>query len=192
MARVRSSATRVSRRCFDAVELASRGPAAIQIVSDYEWGTGSGSKYSQGTIAGWTNMGTGGTAVADEVIGANRAKAGSRFDDIPYLLVHSASGQEFWNHVQYDVSVHLPLIGNLAPWWQHNGTWNHLVDWSTQSSGGHWIVLKGYLGNWTETTSTKITFDDSSGHWGGGTGTYTQRAVDVWYLIHDRSNSLVW
>lgn len=176
------------------------GPAAIQDVADYAWNKGEdGRKFTQREISdNWTHTTTSGTTVAPEVIGANGAIDGSPHDNgvYNYAAYEPTSGSDWWWHLQFDIDDwEMPQIVNLTPWWWNGsgGYWVWLHDWSGhQSTTGHYIVGNGYRGGWDTSADDDFRFDDGAEGFGGGTGTWWDSPYDVWRLIHNHNNIVIW
>ena len=61
-----------------------------------------------------------------------------------------------------------------------------------QSTGGHWIVGRGWQNVWSTADTTTVQFNDGSKGYGGGTSTYWDKAYDVWLLIYHHYNAVIW
>jgi len=175
------------------------GPAAIQDSADYAWNKGQTShKYAQTVIGDWTNTTTDGTTIPNEVIGANRAINGSPHDNgvYNYAAYAPSSGANWWAKFQFDIDDwNMPQIVNLQPWWwsDADGVWVWLHDWAGhQSTGGHYVVGNGYKGSWDTSVDDNFRWDDGANGYGGGTGTYWDKGYDVWRLIHNHNNIVIW
>jgi hypothetical protein len=179
------------------------GPAAVQVMSNYAWGKGAtGNKWTQTKIAPWT-----GTTVdhkftdaTGEARGANTSLDNSPQASYPYSVYNPTSGADWYSHLQANILwdgatgvARMPQFLNVQPWWQDaTGKWIHLVDWATKSTGGHWIVGSGWQNAWGATDTTKVQFNDGSKGLGGADGAFWQKANDVWLLIHNHLNAVVW
>ncbi len=88
----------------------------------------------------------------------------------------------------------MPQIINVKPAWQNSaGTWFHLSSWgSNHSTGGHWIVGNGWAGDWDGTSGPDVRYDDGSGDYGGGTGTYWDPQYTMWQLIVHHDDYVIW
>jgi hypothetical protein len=173
------------------------GPAAIQVMADYTWNTGASTvKYTQKYISDhWTHTGTAGTGAAAELNGANGVLVGSPRSSWPYWSDQPANGSEWASDFKTDFVLGMPQIINLQPWWYSSskGVWYRLIDWAGhKSTGGHWIVGNGMRGDWDGTSGPTIRFDDGSGDYGGGTGTYWDVQYDMWQLIYHHNDIVIW
>lgn len=113
----------------------------------------------------------------------------------PYWSDQPASGSEWGSDFKTDFVLGMPQIMNLRPWWYSSskGIWYRLVDWAGhKSTGGQWIVGNGMRGDWDGTSGPTIRFDDGSGDYGGGTGTYWDVQYDMWQLIYHHNDIVIW
>ena len=145
----------------------------------------------QSTIAGWM-----GTTSTDGTWGGSLASALNRSDAVLkpvsywiYSWAPSGTLSQFMSKVLADVyAFEMPLV---LPVVVHKpGSAYFLSSWPTANDAHHYVVISGYQG--TSSTTSVLTFKDSSGTYGGGTGTYTDTAETMWKANSFNNGYVVW
>ncbi len=182
------------------------GPAAGQVVINYSRGivvfnrTKAGAEDAsinwrkQSTIAGWMNTTVNGTGGASIAAGLNRSDAVLKpVSNWVYIYDNSGTRSNFHNMVITDIATFgMPLVAATAPHQASAGA-NHLASWPDVYDGAHhWITVRGYTGL-PGTTGPTMSYNDSSGGYGGSTGTFTD-LVSVLWQVNDwnQGGHLVW
>jgi len=182
------------------------GPAAGQVVINYSRGIVVASRSKAGaedtsinwrkqsTIAGWMKTTTDGTGGANVAVGLNRSDAVLKpVPDWVYSYDNTGSRSNFHNIVVADIATYgMPVVVATAPH-QANAGANYLPSWPSEYDGAHhWITVRGYSGLPGSTAPT-MSYNDSSGGYGGSTGTFSV-LVSVLWQVNDwnQGGHLIW
>jgi hypothetical protein len=175
------------------------GPAAVQVVSNYSWGTGTTNKYSQSHISTtWTHTtSSSGTTVSRERIGLNGASVlPSNFLYEEYQLSGTQvnAGVEWNDKLRNDVDAwEMPQVENVAP---HNPGWTYfLSSWPNAVTAGHYIVADGWDTIWDghySSSGPSASYDDGSAGYSGDDGHFWDPARTVFYTIWNHNKYIIW
>jgi len=179
------------------------GPAVGQVIANYSWAVGAGlNKYTQAVIAGWMatdiNLQTNASWL---VKGLERATASSPRRPAGWAWVVTelrdrdgdrTTGDELQAYVKSNISgSRMPLAISVKP--HHPDSAFNLSSWPKPVvSGGHWIAVYGWYGNWTGTDSARIYYTDSSRDEGGSTGKFWNSTRSIAALIGEHTQRFVW
>ena len=173
------------------------GPTAVQVVGDYAWGMGPNAVHNtQATIVkNWTHTTSGGTDLGNEVAGLN-GNVGSQFPSgfgtyHTYQRPYTVAGGAQWHaDLRTDVGgYYMPIVASVSP--KQIGATYQLPSWQgsgTVAAGdyGHYIVFYGYSGKWDGNpgnTSPTLWYNDGSGGYGGGTGSWRTSDAAIYYMM---------
>ena len=177
------------------------GPATGQVVINWTRGYTSTSLNGedlstnwrrQSKIAAWMNTTTLGTGGANLAAGLNNANGVLKpTSDWLYIYADNGTQTAFYNKVVTDIDgFGMPLVLATAPHLANAGS-NFLESWPKVVDGAHhWIVIRGYDG----TTSTPlIKYQDSSGGFGGATGSFDDTLSVVYNVSKaNQGGHVVW
>lgn len=151
------------------------GPASTQTVELYTRGI----QDSQPDIAAYQHTDIdGSTYVWRERDGLNHFVALPA--NFVYLYVQPVDGDDWYLMVQEDIGYYgMPQVASTAP--HDPGALHWLPSWPNAITAGHYVVVNGYVSNSYSTGS--VSYNDSSGGFGGGTGTYSTSTGVMWYTI---------
>jgi hypothetical protein len=173
------------------------GPTAVQVVGDFVWWTGPNTVHNtqQYISDTWTKTdATRSTMVNNEVRGLN-GNAGSRmpagFIYASAREANTVAGGAAWHaKLREDIGgFGMPGVASVSP--KQNGAPYQLPSWQgpgTAPAGnyGHYIVFNTYIGKWDGASpSPWIGYDDGSGGYGGGTGSYSASAKAIYWMMWD-------
>ena len=175
------------------------GPAAVQVVSNYSWGTGTTNKYTQSYISTtWTHTSSDtGTSISRERIGLNGASVlPSNFLYEEYQLsgTQVSAGVSWNDKLIFDIdSWEMPQVENVAP---HNPGWTYyLSSWPNAATASHYIVADGWDTIWDghySSSGASAAYDDGSANYGGSDGHFWDPARTVFYTIWNDNKYIIW
>jgi len=182
------------------------GPAAGQVVINWSRGivvfnrTRAGAEDTtinwrkQSTIGAWMKTTADGTGGANIAAALNRSDAVLKpVPDWIYLYDDSGSRTNFHSIVVTDVATYgMPVVLATAPHQADAGA-NYLTSWPDVYDGAHhWITIRGYTGLPGSSAPT-MSYNDSSGGFGGSTGTFTDYVSVLWQVNDwNQGGHLVW
>jgi len=179
------------------------GPAAGQVVINWTRGIISANTNGedlstnwrrQSKIATWMGTNTLGTGGANLAAGLNNSNGVLKpTADWIYTYADNGTMQAFFSKVLTDVDgFGMPLVLATAPHLANAGV-NYLESWPKEYPGAHhWIVVRGYDGLWGD-ASIVIKYQDSSGGFGGATGSFDD-SLSVVYQVSkaNQGGHVVW
>lgn len=175
------------------------GPAAVQVVSNYTWGTGLTNKYSQSSISTtWTHTtSSAGTSVSRERIGLNGASVlpgGFIYEEFLMSGAQVAAGDDWHDKLRVDIDGwEMPQVENVAP---HNPGWTYfLASWPNAVTAGHYIVADGWDTIWNGqygSAGAEVSYDDGSAGYSGKDGHFWDPARTVFYTIWKHHKYIIW
>lgn len=182
----------------------SCGPASGQVVINWSRGYTSGSTSGedvttnwrkQSKIAEWMSTTTAGTAGANLAIGLNNANAVQKpTSDWIYIYADNGSMQELYGKIVTDVAMYgMPLVLATAPHISGAGA-NYLESWANYvGPAHHWIVVRGYTSSPADVSQALIQYQDSSGGYGGSTGSFDDKLAVIWQVSKwNQGGHVVW
>jgi hypothetical protein len=182
------------------------GPAAGQVVINLSRGyfftttTASGAQdaslnYRKQTkvaeYMGTTTNGTGGAALAAGLNNPNAVR--KPVPEWVYSYANTGTLANFHNMVITDIAQFaMPLILATVPHKANAGVY-HLKSWPNPAPGAHhWITIKGYNGL-PGTSGATMSYDDSSGGYGGATGSFADLVTILWQINDwNQGGHIVW
>jgi hypothetical protein len=180
------------------------GPASGQVVINWTRGFTSGSFNGedattnwrrQSKIADWMSTTTAGTGGANLANGLNNPGAVLKpTADWIYSYADIGTMQQLYGKIVTDVATYgMPLVLATAPHVSGAGQ-NFLESWAGYvGPAHHWIVVRGYVGAWGDPTPILIQYQDSSGSYGGSTGSFDDRLSVVWQVSKwNQGGHVVW
>jgi hypothetical protein len=131
----------------------------------------------------------GANAFADTIVG---------FSNVRFTVLENiASGADFhWAMITsiWDLLRPAAVPVQMTYSSQHLASWSSQTWWSTRTGTviRHWITIKGYAGFWDGTYDPTLTYLDSAGGLGGGTGQYRDASRLIFNLNQANSKRLVY
>lgn len=174
------------------------GPASGQVIVNNSWGyfysstsgtTTSTNKFTQATLASRMSTTTNGTSGANYASGLNgSAKLPSGF---AYYFTATGTASQLHDKVITDIwGYKMGLALGVKP--HDPGATYWLTSWPSAVTAWHWINLRGYRGFFDGTRSATLYYNDSSGGYGGSTGSYSDPTIDIHYVNARNSGNVVW
>ena len=180
------------------------GPASGQVVINWSRGLTSTSTSGEDTttnwrrqskIAEWMGTTTAGTGGASLAAGLNNTNAVLKpTADWVYAYADIGTMQDLYGKIVTDVATYgMPLVLATVPHGSNAGV-NFLESWPSAYPGAHhWIVLRGYDGVWGGTTPILVKYQDSSGGFGGTTGSFDDSLSVIWQVSKwNQGGHVVW
>jgi hypothetical protein len=179
------------------------GPASGQVVINWTRGYTSTSTNGedlstnwrrQSKIAEWMKTTTAGTGGANLAVGLNNSNGVVKpTPDWLYVYADNGTKSAFYDKVITDIDgFGMPLVLATAPHLMNAGS-NYLESWPKVVDGAHhWIVLRGYDGL-PGSASQIVKYQDSSGGFGGSTGSFDD-SLSVVYNVSkaNQGGHVVW
>jgi hypothetical protein len=179
------------------------GPASGQVVINWSRGIISGNNDGedlstnwrrQSKIAVWMSTTTAGTGGANLASGLNNPNGVLKpTSDWAYVYADNGTMHQFFNKIITDIDgFGMPLVLATAPHMSNAGS-DYLESWPREYPGAHhWIVVRGYSGLWGD-PSIIIKYQDSSGGFGGATGSFDD-SLSVMYQVSkaNQGGHVVW
>src|SRR5207244_5533506 len=183
------------------------GPAAGQVVINWSRGivvfnrTRAGAEDTtinwrkQSTIGAWMKTTADGTGGANIAAALNRSDAVLKpVPDWIYMYDDSGTRTNFHSIVVTDVATYgMPVVLATAPHQADAGA-NYLTSWPDVYDGAHhWVTIRGYTGLPGSSAPPTMSYNDSSGGFGGSTGTFTDYVSVLWQVNDwNQGGHLVW
>jgi hypothetical protein len=180
------------------------GPASGQVVINWSRGITSGTTNGedpttnwrrQSKIAEWMGTTKSGTGGANLAAGLNNPNAVLKpTSDWVYVYAENGTVRDLYGKIITDVATFgMPLVLATAPHISGAGVY-YLESWPTvYAEAHHWIVLRGYDGIWGNGTPIIIKYQDSSGGFGGTTGSFDDSLSVIWQVsAWNQGGHVVW